>query len=71
MRDQNGSNTTFTFSHVTMDAVLKESRSINIRSTTGCDLIPDILIKEGVDFLCKPIPSLIHKCIDDVLFFTH
>ena len=28
---QNGSNNTFTFSHVTMNDVLKESRSINIR----------------------------------------
>ena len=43
MKDQNGSNTytTFTFSYVTMNAVLKELRSINIRKTTvtACDLI--------------------------------
>ena len=43
------------FSHVTMKAVLKEFRSITIRKTTGCDLIPGKLIKEGADFLCKPI----------------
>ena len=55
MKDQNGSNNTFTFSHVTMNDVLKELRSINIRKTTGCDLIPGKLIKEGADFLCKPI----------------
>ena len=60
--------TTFTFSHVTMNAVLKELRSINIRKTTGCDLIPGKLIKEGVDFLCKPIQLLIHKCIDTCTF---
>ena len=46
MKDQNGSNTTFTFSHVTMIAILKALRSINIRKTTGCDLIPGKLIKE-------------------------
>ena len=40
MKDQYGSNNTFTFSHVTMNDVLKELRSINIRKTTGCDLIP-------------------------------
>ena len=40
MKDQNGSNNTFTFSHVIMNDVLKELRSINIRKTTGCDLIP-------------------------------
>ena len=70
MIDQNGSNTytTFTFSHVTMNAVLKELRSINIRKTTGCDLIPGKLIKEGADFLCKPIQSLINKCIDTCTF---
>ena len=39
MKNQNGSNNTFTFSHVTMNDVLKELRSINIRKTTGCDLI--------------------------------
>ena len=33
MIDQNGSNNTFTFSHVTMNDVLKELRSINIRKT--------------------------------------
>ena len=38
MIDQNRSNNTFTFSHVTMTGVLKEFRSINIRKTTGCDL---------------------------------
>ena len=53
MIDQNGSNTTFTFFHVAMNAVLKELTSINIRKTAGCDLIPGKLIKEGVDFLCK------------------
>ena len=31
MKDQNGSNNTFTFSHVTMNDVLKELRSINKR----------------------------------------
>ena len=62
MKDQNGSNNTFTFSHVTMNDVLKELRSINIRKTTGYDLIPGKLIKEGSDFLCKPIQSLINKC---------
>ena len=55
MVDQNGCNTTFTFSHVTMNAVL-------------CDLIPGKLIKEGADFLCKPIHSLINKCIDTCTF---
>ena len=50
--DQQGSNTTFTFSHVTMDVVLKELRSINIRKNTGCDFNPGKLIKEGADFLC-------------------
>ena len=68
MIDKNGSNSTFTFSHVTMNAVLKELRSINIRKTTGCDLIPGKLIKEGADFLCKPIQSLINKCIDTSTF---
>ena len=68
MIDQNGSNNTFTFSHVTMNDVLKELRSINIRKTTGCDLIPGKLIKEGADFLCKPIQSLINKCIDTCPF---
>ena len=53
MIDQHGSNTTFTFSHVAMNAVLKELTSINIRKTAGCDLIPGKLIKEGADFLCK------------------
>ena len=33
MIDQNGSNNTFTFSLVTMTVVLKEFRSINIRTT--------------------------------------
>ena len=37
MIDRNGRNTAFTFSHVTMNAVLKEFRSRNIRKTTGCD----------------------------------
>ena len=48
MKDKNSSNTytTFTFSHVTMIAILKKLRSINIRKTTGCDLIPGKLIKE-------------------------
>ena len=55
MKDQNGSNNTFTFSHVTMNDVLKELRSVNIRKTTGCNLITGKLIKEGADFLCKPI----------------
>ena len=59
VKDQNGNNTTFTFSHVTMNAILKELRSINIRKTAGCDLIPGKLIKEGADFLCKPIYLLI------------
>ena len=68
MIDQNGSNNTFTFSHVTMNDVLKELRSINIRKTTGCDLIPGKLIKEGADFLCKPVLSLIYKCIDTCTF---
>ena len=68
MKDQNGSNNTFTFSHVTMNDVLKELRSINIRKTTGCDLIPGKLIKEGADILCKPIQSLINKCIDTCTF---
>ena len=68
MKDQKGSNNTFTFSHVTMNDVLKELRSINIRKTTGCDLIPGKLIKEGADFLCKPIQSLINKCIDTCTF---
>ena len=66
MKDQNGSNNTLIFSHVTMNDVLKELRSINI--TTGCDLIPDKLIKEGADFLRKPIHSLINKCIDTCTF---
>ena len=39
MIDQNSSNNVFTFSHVTMNDVLKELRSIDIRKTTGCDLI--------------------------------
>ena len=68
MIDQNGSNNTFTFSHVTMNDVLKELRSINIRKTTGCDLIPGKLIKEGADFLCKPMQSLINKCMDTCTF---
>ena len=46
MIDQSGSNNTFTFSHVTMNAVLKELRSINIRKTTECDLILGKVIKE-------------------------
>ena len=68
MIDQSGSNTTFTLSHVTINAVLKKLRLINIRKTTGCDLIPSKLIKEGADFLCKPIQSLINKCIDTCTF---
>ena len=55
-------------SHVTMNDVLNELRSINIRKTTGCDLIPGKLIKEGADFLCKPIQSLLNKCIDTCTF---
>ena len=51
-----------------MNDVLKDLRSINIRKTTGCDLIPGKLIKEGADFLCKPIQSLINKCIDTCTF---
>ena len=43
MIDQNGNNTTF--SHVTINVVLKELRSINIGKTAGCDLIPCKLIK--------------------------
>ena len=35
MKDQNGSNNTFTYSHATMNEVLKELRSIHIRKTTG------------------------------------
>ena len=68
MLDQNCNNTTFTFSHVTMNAVLKELRSINMRKTAGCDLIPGKIIKEGADFLCTPIQSLINKCIDTCTF---
>ena len=68
MIDQKGNNTTFTFFHVTMNAVLKKLRSINIRKTAGCDLIPGKLIKEGAGFLCKPIQSLINKCIDTCTF---
>ena len=68
MKDQNGSNNTFPFSHVTMNDVLKELRSINIRKPIGCDLIPGKLIKERADFLCKPIQSLINKCIDTCTF---
>ena len=71
MKDQNGSNNTFTFSHVTMNVVLKELRSINMRKTTGCDLIPGKLIKEGADFLCKPIQSLIINLLIHVHFLTH
>ena len=51
-----------------MNDVLKELRSIYIRKTTGCDLIPGKLIKERADFLCKPIQSLINKCIDTCIF---
>ena len=43
---QNGSNNTFTFFHVTMNDVFKKLRSINIRKTKECDLIPVKLIKE-------------------------
>ena len=68
MIDQKGSNTTFTFSHFTMDVVLKELKAINIRKTTGCDFNPGKLVKEGADFLCKPIQSFITKCIDTCTF---
>ena len=68
MIDQKGSKTTFTFSHVKMDDVLMDLRSVNIRNTTGWDLIPGNLIKEGADFLRKPIQSLINKCIDTCTF---
>ena len=70
MIDKNGSNTytTFIYSHVTMHAILKELRSINIRKTTRCDLIPGKLIKEGADFLCKSIQLLINKCINTCTF---
>ena len=72
MIDKKGSNTytTFTFSRVTMNAVLKELRSINIRKTTGCDLIPGKLIKEGADFLSNPVQSLINKCINTYTFLN-
>ena len=52
MIDKNGSNTytTFTISHVTMNDVLKELRSINIRKTTGCDLSSGKLIKKEQTF---------------------
>ena len=53
-----------------MNAVLKELKSINIRKTAGCDLIPGKLIKERADFLCKPIQSLINKCIDTFTFLN-
>ena len=46
MKDQSCSNTTFTFSHVIRNAVLKELRSMHIRKTIRCDLIPGKLIKE-------------------------
>ena len=62
MIDQNGNNTTFNFSHVTMNAVKKELKSINIRKTTGCDLISGKLVKEGAAFLCKPMQSLLNIC---------
>ena len=68
MIDKNGSNNIFAFSHVTMNDVLKELRLINIRKTTGCNLIPGKLIKEVADFLCKPMQSLINKCIDTCTF---
>ena len=56
-------------SHSTsMNDVLKELRSIHIGTTTGCDLIPEKLFKEGADFLCKPIQSLINKGIDTCIF---
>ena len=70
MLDQNGSNNTFTFFHVTTNDVFKKLRSINIRKTKECDLIPVKLIKEGADFSCKPIQSLINKCIDTCTFLN-
>ena len=51
-----------------MNDVFKELRSILIRKTTGCDLIPGKLIKEWADFLCKPIQPLLSKCIDTCTF---
>ena len=57
MNDQHSNKTTFTFSHVTTTIVLTALRSINVRKSAGCDLIPGKLIKEGVDFLCKLIQS--------------
>ena len=70
MIDENGRNNTFTFSRVAMNDVLKELRSINIRKTTGCDLIPGKLIKEGADFQCKSLQLLINKCIDTCTFLN-
>ena len=66
MIDKNGSNTytTFTVYKCYNECCFKGARSIHIRKTTGCDFIPGKLIKEGADFLCKPIQSLINKCID-------
>ena len=68
MDDQNGSKTTFTFPHVTTITVLTALRSINVRKSAGCDLIPGKLIKEGAAVLCKPIQSLINRCIDTCTF---
>ena len=43
---------------------------MNIRKTTGCDLIPGKLIniKVRANFLCKSIQSLINKYIDKCTF---
>ena len=38
------------------------------KESSSSALIPGKLIKEGADFLCKPIQSLINKCIDTYTF---
>ena len=43
--------------------VLTALRSINVRKSAGYDLFPGNLIKKGAEFLCKPIQSLINRCI--------
>ena len=68
MNDQHGNNATFTFSHVMTITVLTALRSINVRKSAGCDLMPGQLIKEGAEFLCKLIQSLINRCIDTCRF---
>ena len=48
MNDQHGNNATFTFSPVTTITVFTALRSINVRKSAGCDLMPGKLRVQNI-----------------------